>query len=122
MALPLSRQIQRRADRVTALATVTTLPPWLIHATRHPDTTRVDMKVLIRLHESLSDEEFRPVRSWFVANLLSVDVRSVNRSLQHLEELGYVQRGDRCGNGNFSYKLTLPSNGDHSPPPLSTAA
>jgi hypothetical protein len=98
------------------------LPPGLIHATRNPETTRVDMKVLIRLHESLSEDEDRPVRSWFVANLLSVDVRSVNRSLQHLETLGYIERGDRCGNGNFSYRLTVPESGGHSPPPLTTAA
>jgi hypothetical protein len=79
--------------------------------------------VLIRLHESLTDKEFKPVRSWFVANLLQVEQRSVNRSLQHLEELHYVERGERCGNGNFSYRLLLPSNGDHSPPPpLSSAA
>jgi predicted transcriptional regulator len=101
---------------------MTTLPPGLIHATRNPDTTRVDMKVLIRLHESLNVAEFKPVRSWFVANLLQVDVSSVNRSLQHLEELGYVERGERCGNGNFSYRLTVPANGDHSPPPLMGAA
>jgi predicted transcriptional regulator len=101
---------------------MTTLPPGLIHATRNPDMTRVDMKVLIRLHESLSLAEFRPVRSWFVANLLQVDVSSVNRSLQHLEELGYVERGERCSNGNYGYRLTVPSNGDHSPPPMSSAA
>lgn len=101
---------------------MTTLPPGLIHATRNPETTRVDMKVLIRLHETLHGGEFRPVRPWFVANLLSVDVRSVNRSLQHLEELGYVERGERCGNGNFAYRLTLPENGDHSPPPMMGAA
>lgn len=101
---------------------MTTLPPGLIHATRNRETTRVDMKVLIRLHESLTLNDFRPVRSWFVANLLGVDVSSVNRSLQHLEELGYVERGGRCGNGNFAYRLTVPSNGDHSPPPMSSAA
>lgn len=100
----------------------TTLPPGLIHATRNPDTTRVDMKVLIRLYESLTVAEFRPVRSWFVANLLQVDVRSVNRSLQHLEELGYAERGERCGSGNFSYRLRTPENGVHSPPPMSGAA
>lgn len=119
MELPLSGQIQHCADSVSSVAVIA-LPIGLLHATRNPDTTRVDMKVLVRLHESLSDDEFRPVRSWFVANLLSVDVRSVNRSLQHLELLGYIERGDRCGNGNFSYRLTIP--GGHSPPPLVSAA
>lgn len=102
--------------------TVALLPAGLVHATRNPDTTRVDMKVLVRLHESLTDADFKPVRPWFVANMLGVDVSSVTRSLQHLEELGYVQRGDRVGNGNFSYRLTLPENGGYSPPPLCGAA
>lgn len=98
------------------------LPPGLVHASRNPDTTRVDIKVLIRLYESRNDDEFRRVIPWFIANLLKVDVRSVNRSLQHLEELGYVERGERCGSGNFEYRLTMPANGDHSPPPLMGAA
>jgi Mn-dependent DtxR family transcriptional regulator len=80
------------------------------------------MKVLIRLHESLDCTEFKPVRSWFVANLLGVDVSSVNRSLQHLEQLHYIEIGNRGGNGNFEYRLTIPENGGHSPPPLAGAA
>lgn len=107
---------------MSGLATVPVLPPGLIHATRNPDTTRVDMKVLIRLHESLDCSEFKPVRSWFVANLLGVDVSSVNRSLQHLEQLRYIERGNRGGNGNFEYRLTVPANGGHSPSPLAGAA
>lgn len=90
------------------------LPPGLIHATRNASTTRVDMKVLIRLHESLNGGEFRVVRSWYVANLLQVDVTSVNRSLQHLEELGYIERGERGGNGNYLYRLAIPVSVDQS--------
>lgn len=116
MELPLSRSLQHHARSMT------TLPPGLIHATRNPETTRVDLKVLIRLHETLNASEFKPVRPWFVANLLGVDVSSVNRSLQHLEELGYVQRGERCGNSNFAYRLTIPVNGDGPTPPLTSAA
>jgi DNA-binding MarR family transcriptional regulator len=78
------------------------------------------MKVLIRLHESLDFTEFRAVRPWFVANLLCVDVSSVNRSLQHLEDFGYIERGGRSGNGNFAYRLTVPGNGPTTP--LTTAA
>lgn len=84
------------------------LPPGLVHATRNQATTRIDVKVLVRLYESLNDEDFKPVRSWFVANLLSVNVASVNRALRHLQSLGYIQRGARCGNGNYGYRLAMP--------------
>jgi hypothetical protein len=117
----LSRMSASRGTAMMPLMSTSALPPGLIHATRNPETTRVDMKVLIRLHESLDCVEFKPVRSWFVANLLRVSKSQINRSLVHLEMLGYIERGEQCGNGNFSYRLTIPENGDHSPP-LSSAA
>lgn len=115
MELSLPRSIQHSADRH-----VTTLPPTLLHATSNPDTTRVDMKLLVRLHETLSFEGFRRVRSWFYANLLHVDVTSIRTSLRHLEELGYLERGERDGD-SFTFRLKNPCNGD-SPPPILSAA
>jgi DNA-binding IclR family transcriptional regulator len=100
---------------------LTTLPPSLIHATRNPETTRIDMKVLIRLHESLCAEEVRLVRAWYVANLLQVDVSSVNRALQHLVELGYLEREGRNGY-NLGYRLTSPASNHTSPTPGGVAA
>jgi predicted transcriptional regulator len=100
---------------------LTTLPPSLIHATRNPETTRIDMKVLIRLHESLNDRDFRCVRAWYVANLLQVEVRSIHRALQHLVELGYLEREGRNGY-NLSYRLTIPLSNHNSPTPPGVAA
>ena len=108
MELQVPGQIQYRAGNVMSLLSTVSLQPGLIHATRDPATTRVDVKVLIRLHESLNDVDFRAVRSWFVANLLGVDVSSVNRSLRHLEDLNYIERGNRGGNGNYEYRLSMP--------------
>lgn len=115
MELSLPRSIQYRASYA-----MTVLPPSLLHATSNPDTTRVDMKLLTRLHETLSFDEFRRVRSWFFANLLHVDPRSIRVSLQHLEELGYLERGDRDGD-SFTFRLKSPRNGN-SPPPILSAA
>lgn len=122
MELSLLGQIQRRADRVRALEAVTVLPPGLIHASSNPEVRGADMKVLVRLHESLSTSHFHPVRPWFYANLMNMDVKSVQRCLQRLEQMGYVERGEKCGNGNLSYRLVIPNGGSSPPPPVTSAA
>ena len=104
---------------MAAISTVS-LPPGLIHARSNPLIRGADMKVLVCLHESLNDANFRPVRPWFYANLVHMDVSSVQRCLQRLEQMGYVERGDKCGNGNYSYRLLIPAS--DSPSPVTSAA
>jgi hypothetical protein len=103
------------------LMSTVTLPLTLRHAARHPETTGIDLKVLVELHESLSLGEFKAVKPWHVAEMLRADIRSVQRALIHMEELGYLERGERNGN-SYTFRLTMPANGDHSPPPLMGAA
>jgi DNA-binding IclR family transcriptional regulator len=50
------------------------------------------------------------VKPWYIAELLHVDRSAVQRALTHLVELGYLERGDKNGNG-FTFRLALPSNG-----------
>lgn len=95
------------------------LPPTLIHASRNPEITRSGLKVLIRLHESLNDQVFRKVQTWFVANQLHTDETTVRRGLIQLEELGYIERGDRAGNG-FTFRLRNPE--AHGSPPATPQA
>jgi DNA-binding MarR family transcriptional regulator len=100
---------------------VTILPRTLRHATHNALTTCIDVKVLAELHETLNVVEFLPVKPWHIAELLRADRSSVQRALTHLIELGYLERGDRNGNG-FTFRLALPSNGQNSPPPSAAAA
>jgi hypothetical protein len=90
---------------------------------RNPEVTSgTELKVLMWAVTSLTDTEFKLVRPWFVAHLISVDESTVIRSLQHLGELKYLERGKRGGNGNLEYRLNRIENGGHSPPPLCGAA
>lgn len=99
MELQVPRQIQHQADHVSAL------PSPLLHASRNPDLTScTGLKVLIRLLETLNTSEFKKVQTWFVANQLHTDETTIRRAFVLLEELGYLERGERDGNG-FTFRL-----------------
>jgi Fic family protein len=100
---------------------MTIIPRTLRHATHNAETTGIDVKVLAELHETLNVAEFRPVKPWHIAELLRADRSSVQRALTHLTELGYLERGEKNGNG-FTFRLALPSNGQNHPPPAAHAA
>jgi DNA-binding MarR family transcriptional regulator len=99
---------------------MTVIPQPLKHAMRNPETTCLDVKVLSELHEILTPADFRAVKPWYIAELLHADRSSVQRALAHLSDLGYLERGDKNGNG-FTFRLSLPTNGNHSPPPAVAA-
>lgn len=98
------------------------IPRTLVHAVRNPDLKAgIEIKVLTDLHESLNVGQFKPVFSWIIEQRLKVDRSSVTRALAHLEELGYLERGEPHGN-SFTYRLTMPANGQNHPPPSENAA
>ena len=100
---------------------MTILPHTLRHATHNPETTGVDVKVLCELHESLNGAECRAVKPWYIAEMLNVTRQAVQQSLTRLVELGYLERGDKNGNG-FTFRLTLPQQRPKTPPPRGDSA
>lgn len=101
---------------------MTAIPHTLKHAIHNPVLTAGnDLKVLTELHESLNVVEFRAVKPWYIAELLKIGRSSVQEALTHLVDLGYLERGDKNGNG-YTFRLSVPRNGENSPPPLTNAA
>ena len=77
------------------------------------------LRVLILLHTHLTDDEFRPVKLFWLSQRLERDPASVSRSLKLLTELGYIKRGggrkkrgDRGLRTVQYYRLSAPFPGD----------
>jgi Mn-dependent DtxR family transcriptional regulator len=84
---------------------VTPLPATLVSAVRSL-RSRSFLAVLVELHTSLDDVEFRNAPVSVVADRLRVTEQYVYQALRELERLGYLQQGEKCGNAR-TYKLTL---------------
>lgn len=76
---------------------MTPLPTPLINAARSV-RSRIVLAALVELHESLDVEEYRKIPVAVVAGRLHTSERHVYWTVRKLEELGYIERGDRLGN------------------------
>lgn len=82
-----------------------TVPTTLLSAARTL-RSRSLVVVLLVLHESLDDVEFRKAPIAVVAARLGVTEQYVYQALRELERLGYLEQGEKCGNAR-TYKLTF---------------
>jgi DNA-binding transcriptional ArsR family regulator len=101
---------------------MTVMPKTFRHAERNTAVTgAVELKVFGELHETLNTVEYLPAKPWYIAEVLGVDIRSVQRALNSLEELGYLERGEKNGNG-FTFRITMPNGRQNPSPPSASAA
>jgi Mn-dependent DtxR family transcriptional regulator len=84
---------------------MTPLPQTIVIAARTL-RSRSLVVVLLELHTSLDDVEFRKAPVSVVADRLRVTEQYVYQALRELERLGYLQQGEKCGNAR-TYKLAF---------------
>jgi DNA-binding IclR family transcriptional regulator len=85
-------------------ADMTPLPAALVSAAR--SLPRSFVVVLLELHDSLDDAEFRKAPVAVVADRLRITEQYVYEALRELERLGYLEQGEKCGNAR-TYRLAV---------------
>jgi hypothetical protein len=61
----------------------------------------------VRLYQYLDVQQYRSLPRRELAEAMSMDEKEVGRTLEHMEECGYIERGRNEARGQHTYKLLM---------------